>query len=81
MVIFAAEWGDLTQLATAALVARSRSPISVGVGAVLGLWAVSVMAAMAGNSVARFLTPKLLKHVSVFLFTSIGLFILYSSLS
>ncbi len=80
LVIFAAEWGDLTQLATAALVAHSRSPISVGLGAVLGLWAVTVVAAFAGSSVAKFLTPQLLQRISVLLFTAIGLFILYSSL-
>ena len=80
LVIFAAEWGDLTQLATAALVAHSRSPFSVGVGAVLGLWAVTVLAAYTGTSVARFLTPKVLQRTSVLLFSAIGLFILYSSL-
>ena len=44
LVIFAAEWGDLTQLATAALVAQYRQPISVGLGAVLALWAVTILA-------------------------------------
>ena len=80
LVIFAAEWGDLTQLATAALVAHSRSPFSVGLGAVLGLWAVTVVAAYTGTTVAKFLTPKLLQRTSVLLFSAIGLFILYSSL-
>ncbi len=80
LVIFAAEWGDLTQLATAALVAHTGSPVSVGVGAILALWTVTVMAAFAGTSAAKFLTPQLLKWMSVFLFTAIGLFILYSSL-
>ena len=39
-VLFIAEFGDLTQLATANLAARYHDPVSVGVGAVLGLWAV-----------------------------------------
>lgn len=80
LVIFAAEWGDLTQAATATLVAHSRNPLSVGVGSVLGEWSVTVLAALAGTSVAKFLTPKLLKYVSVLLFTAIGSVILYSSL-
>jgi putative Ca2+/H+ antiporter (TMEM165/GDT1 family) len=80
LVIFAAEWGDLTQLATAALVAQSRSPVSVGIGAILALWAVTVMAAFAGASAGKVLTPRLLKWMGVFLFSAIGLFILYSSL-
>ena len=39
-VIFVAEFGDLTQLATANLAARYHAPLSVGADAVLGLWAV-----------------------------------------
>src|ERR1700709_1947915 len=31
LIIFAAEWGDLTQLATAALVAQNKHPLSVGI--------------------------------------------------
>ncbi|MBK8545482.1 MAG: TMEM165/GDT1 family protein [Caulobacteraceae bacterium] len=33
LVSFEAEWGDLTQLATAALVAQTGHPLSVGIGA------------------------------------------------
>ena len=39
IVIFVAEWGDLTQILTANLAARYHSPVSVGVGAGLALWA------------------------------------------
>ena len=80
LVIFAAEWGDLTQLATAALVAHSERPISVGLGALLALWAVTVVAALSGSSLVRFPTPSLLKVVSVVLFTVIGAIILYSAI-
>ncbi len=41
LVVFAAEWGDLTQLATAALVAREGfHPLEIGIGAssACGLW-------------------------------------------
>ena len=34
LIVFAAEWGDLTQLATAALVARTGKPLPVAAGAV-----------------------------------------------
>ena len=40
-VILVAEFGDLTQIATATLAARYHDPLSVGVGAVLALWAVA----------------------------------------
>src|SRR5437868_5962513 len=43
LVVFAAEWGDLTQLATAAQVARLGHPIPIAIGAVLALWTVTLI--------------------------------------
>ncbi|HEY6421636.1 MAG TPA: TMEM165/GDT1 family protein, partial [Pseudonocardiaceae bacterium] len=40
VVLFVAEFGDLTQIVTANLAAKYHDPLTVGVGAVLGLWAV-----------------------------------------
>src|SRR3954453_8336586 len=42
LVVFPAEWGDLTQLATAALVAHTGRPVPVAIGAVAALWTVTV---------------------------------------
>ena len=52
-VLFIAEFGDLTQLATANLAARYHNPLSVGVGAVLGLWAVGALAITGGRQLLR----------------------------
>ncbi len=53
-VIVLAEWGDLTQLATASLAAKSTSPISTGIGAWLALAAVAGIAVGFGRQlVAR----------------------------
>ena len=41
IVIFLAEWGDLTQILTANLAAKYGSPLSVGVGSLLALFAVA----------------------------------------
>src|SRR4051812_43422909 len=57
LVVFAAEWGDLTQLATAALVAQNGNPLSVGIGATLALWAVTLLAAYAGAQLGKYLNP------------------------
>ena len=46
-VIFLAEWGDITQLATANLAARY-SPVFVFAGATLGLWAAAALAVNIG---------------------------------
>jgi putative Ca2+/H+ antiporter (TMEM165/GDT1 family) len=80
LVIFAAEWGDLTQLATAALVARNHHPISIGIGAVLALWAVTVLAAYSGAQIGRYLKPRILSLASAVVFTVIGLFIIYTAI-
>ena len=47
-VVFAAEWGDITQITTANLAARYADPLSVGVGAVLALWVLAGLAVTAG---------------------------------
>jgi putative Ca2+/H+ antiporter (TMEM165/GDT1 family) len=48
-VIFAAEWGDLTQLLTANLAVHYHDPLSVATGAVVALWAVSAIAVTGGR--------------------------------
>jgi putative Ca2+/H+ antiporter (TMEM165/GDT1 family) len=54
IVIFVAEWGDLTQVLTANLAAKYHSPLSVAIGAVLALWAVAALAVASGQSLLRF---------------------------
>ena len=53
IVIFLAEWGDLTQILTANLAADYHDPLSVGVGALLALWAVAGLAVLGGQSLLR----------------------------
>jgi putative Ca2+/H+ antiporter (TMEM165/GDT1 family) len=52
-VILVAEFGDLTQIATATLAARFHDPLSVGVGAVLALWAVAGLAIAGGRGLLK----------------------------
>ena len=52
-VLFVAEFGDLTQLVTANLSARYHDPLTVGIGAVLGLWAVAALAIVGGRQLLR----------------------------
>jgi Ca2+/H+ antiporter, TMEM165/GDT1 family len=52
-VILVAEFGDLTQIATASLAARYHDPLSVGIGAVLALWAVAAIAIAGGRSLLK----------------------------
>jgi putative Ca2+/H+ antiporter (TMEM165/GDT1 family) len=52
-VLFVAEFGDLTQLVTANLSARYHDPLTVGAGAVLGMWAVGGLAIVGGRQLLR----------------------------
>jgi putative Ca2+/H+ antiporter (TMEM165/GDT1 family) len=54
-VILVAEFGDLTQIATASLAARYHDPLSVGIGAVLALWAVAGLAIVGGRGLLKVL--------------------------
>jgi putative Ca2+/H+ antiporter (TMEM165/GDT1 family) len=61
VVIFIAEWGDLTQILTANLAARYHNPLSVGVASLLALWAVAAIAVVSGANLLRFLSVRTLR--------------------
>jgi putative Ca2+/H+ antiporter (TMEM165/GDT1 family) len=63
-VVFVAEWGDLTQILTANLAAHYHSPFSVGVGALLALWAVAGLAVVGGQSLLRIINIKTVRLVT-----------------
>ena len=64
VVIFLAEWGDLTQVLTANLAARYHAPLSVGLGAVLALLSVSAIATFSGRQLVRVLPGALLRRIT-----------------
>ena len=64
VVIFLAEWGDLTQVLTANLAARYHSPLSVGLGAILALLSVAAIAAFSGRQLVRVLPGLLLRRIT-----------------
>jgi Ca2+/H+ antiporter, TMEM165/GDT1 family len=63
-VVFIAEWGDLTQLATAALQARYQQPLLVFVAATLALWAVSAIAVVLGNRLGAWIPARPLQFAA-----------------
>jgi putative Ca2+/H+ antiporter (TMEM165/GDT1 family) len=64
VVIFLAEWGDLTQILTANLAAHYHSPLSVGIGAVLALWSVAALAVVGGQGLLRFVNIRTVRFVT-----------------
>ena len=65
IVIFIAEWGDLTQILTANLAARYHSVLSVGLGATLALWAVAGIAVASGQTLLRFINVSTIRKITV----------------
>ena len=63
LVLFAAEWGDLSQLLTLTLVARYEDPVSVFVGALGALLAVSGLAVLIGRALLRVVPIHALHYV------------------
>ncbi len=80
LVVFAAEWGDLSQIATAFLVAKTKNPFSVGTGAILALWIVAVMAILLGKKLAQKLTLKKLNLISGLILLIVGTIMLVSAI-
>lgn len=63
-VVFIGEWGDLTQIATANLAAKYADPLSVGVGAALGLVMAAAVAITAGSSLLRVVPVGVIRRVA-----------------
>ncbi|HVH65950.1 MAG TPA: TMEM165/GDT1 family protein [Candidatus Acidoferrum sp.] len=57
-LVFIAEWGDLTQLATAALQAHYREPVVVFTAATLALWSVTAVAVILGNRLGAWIPER-----------------------
>ena len=64
LVILVAEFGDLTQILTANLAAKYHDPISVGVGAALGLWAVAGLAIVGGRGLLKVVPLSLITRIA-----------------
>ena len=80
-LILAAEFGDLTQIMTANLAARYDSPLSVGAGAVLALWAVAALGILGGRTLLRFVPLRWITRVAALLMLALGGFSLYEALA
>jgi putative Ca2+/H+ antiporter (TMEM165/GDT1 family) len=79
-VVFVAEWGDLTQIATAGFAARYHAPVTVFCAATAALWAVAGIAVFVGNRAAKLLDPRLTQRIAAVLFAGVGVALLLGRL-
>lgn len=64
LVLFAAEWGDLSQILTLNLVAKYGSPVSVFIGSWAALLTVSGLAVVGGRVLLRYMRLSVLHYVA-----------------
>lgn len=81
LVLFAAEWGDLSQLLTISLVAKYEDPVGVFVGALGALLLVSGLAVVAGRQLQRFVKLHVLHYVGATVCLALAAFTAYELLS
>ncbi|MET7568714.1 TMEM165/GDT1 family protein [Streptomyces sp. NPDC005492] len=81
MLILVAEFGDLTQIMTANLAARYDDPLSVGLGAVLGLWAVAGLGIVGGKALMKRVPLKLITQVAAVLMLALGAWSLWGAVA
>ncbi|MFJ6717468.1 MULTISPECIES: TMEM165/GDT1 family protein [unclassified Streptomyces] len=81
MLILVAEFGDLTQIMTANLAARYDNPVSVGVGAVLALWAVAGIGILGGRTLMKHVPLRLITKVAAAVMAALAGFSLYEAIA
>jgi putative Ca2+/H+ antiporter (TMEM165/GDT1 family) len=77
LVLFTAEWGDLSQLLTISMVARFDERVSVFIGAWAALLTVSGLAVLAGRVLLRHLRLSVLHYVGAAVCLALASYTLY----
>jgi putative Ca2+/H+ antiporter (TMEM165/GDT1 family) len=78
-VITIAEFGDLTQIATANLAAKY-DWLAVGLGALVALWAVAALAILGGQALLRVIPLKLIVTVAALIMLALAILSLVSAI-
>ncbi|CQR64307.1 TMEM165/GDT1 family protein [Streptomyces leeuwenhoekii] len=81
MLILVAEFGDLTQIMTANLAARYEDPLSVGLGAVLALWAVAGLGIVGGKALMKRVPLRLITQIAALVMLALGLWSLWEAVA
>jgi len=72
LVVFVAEWGDLTQIGTAGFEAKYSAWLTILLASSLALWSVAAIAVFVGNRAGRLLDHTLTQRVAAVVFALLG---------
>ncbi|KIF70072.1 membrane protein [Streptomyces sp. AcH 505] len=81
MLILVAEFGDLTQIMTANLAARYDNPVSVGIGAVLALWAVAALGILGGRALMKRVPLRLITKIAAAVMLALAGFSIFEAIT
>lgn len=81
LVIFLAEWGDLTQLATATLAAKYRAPVTIFASATLSLWLVTAIGVFVGSKLKHLVNAVVLQKLAAVVMAGVGVYLCASIFS
>jgi putative Ca2+/H+ antiporter (TMEM165/GDT1 family) len=79
-VVFVAEFGDLTQIGTAAFEAKYHAWVVILVASTLALWCVAAIAVFVGHRAGKLLDPKITQKIAAVVFAGIGVALVIHSL-
>ncbi|MBO8126041.1 MAG: TMEM165/GDT1 family protein [Firmicutes bacterium] len=75
-LVFLAELGDKTQLATMLLVAQEKSPLAVFAGSASALVVSSLIGVVAGVAISKLIPPNIIQNVAAVAFIVLGVLML-----
>ena len=79
-ITFLGEFGDITQIATANLAAKTADPISVGIGALMGLLSSTGIGIFLGSSLLAKIPVRGVQKVGILIMAYLGVIIVLSAL-
>jgi len=79
VVIFLAEWGDLTQVLTINLAARYHAPLAVGLGALLAMATVAGVAVAGGQGLLRLVNATIARLLTAAILLILGVYAAYTA--
>lgn len=80
VLVFAAEFGDVSQLAIVASTTRASSKTMVFFISVFALWIITGLALILGSKLGRFIKPAVLQKFASVLFFTLGLYLSFKGI-